>query len=96
MTQKPRTDDLQAVQCVTGHRSEDPYSCMVNFGPVSGFSRIADELLRHFGYDPANHPNLRIELEAAIGDEAFQIGLDMLRERGLPIRDGISGEVLYA
>ena len=30
-----------------------------------------------------------------IGDGALQAGLDALRERGMPIRDGVSGQVLY-
>lgn len=55
---------------------------------------IAASLLAHLGYDPTEHGELVSELGAVIGDEVLQIGYDTLAERGMPVRCGVSREVL--
>ncbi len=58
----------------------------VPMGPISGLSGVAAELMRHLGYEPAEHPDVLHELEQAIGEEMLDVGRDVLAERGMPIR----------
>jgi hypothetical protein len=64
-------------------------SSEVNFGIISGFSVIAGELMRYLGHEPADHPDVWVELQSAVGDEVLQVGLDVLTEHGLSVRDTI-------
>lgn len=78
----------------TDYKCPGGHDCLISFGPISGFIEIATSLLAHLGYDPAEHQALVTELEAVIGDEVLQIGYDTLAENGMPVRCGVSREVL--
>lgn len=75
----------------TGSPNYNPWVLM---GPISGLSGVAAELMRHLGYEPAEHLDVAIELEAAIGDEMLDTGRDILTAHGLTPRDPHGGEPL--
>lgn len=85
----------QQLRCLD-YRCPGDHDCLIPFGPATGFSAIAAALVAHLGYDPAEHLALVIELEAVIGDEVLQIGYDTLAEKSMPVRCGVSREVLVA
>ncbi len=81
---------LEFVPC-TGWRAQDcrgPRPDMfVPMGPITGMRGVADELMRHLGYDPREHPDVLHELEQAIGEEMLDTGRQILAEHGLPAKE---------
>ncbi|MFD1145936.1 hypothetical protein [Saccharothrix hoggarensis] len=66
---------------------KDEHSNCIGFGPISGLSGVAEELMLTLGHDPDDHPELRAELEQAIGEETLNLGRQILAEHGLVVRD---------
>ncbi|MEU7677912.1 hypothetical protein AB0C42_24230 [Micromonospora taraxaci] len=54
--------------------------CLISFGPISGCSELAAELMRFYEVDPAAHPDALFEMEQAIGEAMLDTGRDILRE----------------
>ncbi len=82
---------LQQVGCREGKSCQfrgapDMYVAM---GPITGMNGVAKELMRHLGYDPADHPDILAELEQTIGEETLDLGKAILAEHGFPVRDSV-------
>jgi hypothetical protein len=58
-------------------------------GPIAGLSGWACELMRHLGYDPDEHPDTALDIEAAIGVAMLDIGREILAEQGSEVRDPV-------
>lgn len=56
---------------------------LISFGPLTGCSELAAELMRHYEVDPSQHPEVLWEIEQAIGEEMLDIGRNILREHGI-------------
>jgi hypothetical protein len=76
----------------TARTCTDPYckdrssgGGLIPWGPISGMNHIADDLIRHFEIDPAEHDGLALEIEKLIGDEMLTIAREIFAERGIPI-----------
>lgn len=69
--------------------SRDTPDMFVSMGPITGMLGVADELMRHLGYEPTEHPDLRMEIEQAIGEETLDLGKAILAEHGLEVRDSV-------
>ena len=70
---------------MTGHGR--CHGLCIAVGPLTGLSGVADELLLHLGYQPAEQPAVRAAIETAIGGELLDLGRAILAEHGLPVRD---------
>jgi hypothetical protein len=57
----------------------------INFGPITGTSEVARQLILHFEIDPEEHEGLLLEVDQAIGDEMLVIAREIFAERGIPI-----------
>jgi hypothetical protein len=82
---------LQRVGCRDGkdcqfRNGPDMYVAM---GPITGMTGVAKELMRHLGYDPAEHGDILDELAEAIAEEMLDTGKDILAQHGLPVRDSV-------
>lgn len=60
-----------------------PDAPFIGIGPISGVQGVTDELMRHFGVDPAEHPQAARELEHAAGDVLLDLGREFLAQHGL-------------
>lgn len=52
--------------------------------PLFGMRQIAASLVRDWGYEPAEHPALMDELEAAVSEVCVDTAYEVMREHGLP------------
>lgn len=69
--------------------ARDEHRFCVVVGPVTGLAGVARELLLYLGVDPAEHPDLALDLCKEIEEETLSIAESMLRERGVPIGDAL-------
>lgn len=67
--------------CLIGNIPPD--AMYIGMGPISGVRSVSDELMRHFGVDPEEHPEVARELERLLGDESLDIGREVLATHGL-------------
>jgi len=56
----------------------------IAFGPITGVSEVARQLILHFEIDPEEHDGLLLEVEQVIGDEMLTIAREIFAERGIP------------
>jgi len=57
----------------------------IGFGPISGVSGAAQELLLHFGHQPQDHPDIVAELEQGLGEAALDLAHEVLPRHGLSV-----------
>lgn len=53
------------------------------FGAITGCSELAAALMAHYEVNPDDHPDVRAEIEQAIGEELLDTGAAILREHGI-------------
>ena len=58
---------------------------VIVFGPLTGISEVARQLILHFEIDPEEHDGLLLEVEQAIGDQMLDTAREIFAERGIPI-----------
>lgn len=58
---------------------------LIGFGPITGVSEVARQLILHFEIDPDAHDGLLLEVEAAIGDQMLDTAREIFAERGIQI-----------
>lgn len=58
---------------------------VILFGPITGVSEVARQLILHFEIEPEDHDGLLLEVEAAIGDQMLDTAREIFAERGIQI-----------